>query len=671
VKFDFAPFAAGSCTLSVIIVRTNGNRTDETLAVYTVQERSALGESRFPPASAPLSLYASYPCSVTVFQARLVDTLEVVLRQADTAETIVFIDSQADTGWTVFSFRPIKSGQCTLAVYIAWANGARRTEKTVYTVVDQAPAIASKRLPADGSMLKLNFSYPCTLEISRPQFVDTLLITLRQAANIDTIMMRDSMAADSPKVSFRVVPGRTGVCTLDVALIGVEGTRSAESAAFMVYDPVPAVTASVSRAEVNLDGAVTLSFDVADPDSNLWMAFAGIDSADAAAHTVTFSPFSHTKSHSFTRTFSGDTLKRGLAGGFIYYCQAIDYDSLVSAMAVCTVIAVDTTRPVVTLLPPYNDPSVEIDSLPVVISARVTDNWTVDSVKFNASDMVLLNDTASVSVSLLDSGTSTNTIQAWDRAGNARTLSFTLKYKGPPVYPPRIRPLDKTITEGRRFDTLWLDTCVETDDPHVTNPAAWAQTLTWVVTDSAGFSWPHYAPASHKCVLPVLPVNPALADSEWTCSYRLTFQVIAPNSLTDTRHGQFTVTEIPDTPLITLGNQWSASGVFDTFWVDTCATDPDNASSTLAWTFLKGTYYTVNKIMKPLGGSPKSSAGGYTIDPLPLLVWTRRIVVAPIDGSALPSGWLSDTLTFTATDPGGLSREKKIQFSKGHLIIWP
>jgi hypothetical protein len=526
--------------------------------------------------------------------------------------------------------------------------------------------IINTRISSSDSTVYMHSEYSCTVNVFLPEFIDTLAAVICYEDFCDTLSIIDSIDSEASNAVFRFELQAAGLCTLHVEIVRTNGTRDTEIIVLAVEDLSPVAAAELPSCEAYLGTDKTVRFFITDPDSNLWLVSAGVDTADASLNDTVFSPFDRVKSHTMVRTFGQNQMLTALdlGGKLICYCLAVDFDSLISSVAECTISVADTTAPNLMLLPPYENDDMVIASLPIVITVIVTDNWGVDSVKFGANDMVLIGDTAGVEVSSLDSGKNEYEITAWDRAGNVRSIVFNLTYSGLPAYPPKIKELDMTITEGQTFPSVLLDTCIIITDPSVMSPDAYAQSLIWEVSDTEGNAWPYFDAAARICAIPV-PDDSTIPALEWSGSIKLTFKATALNGLSDTRNALFSVTAVPDRPEIVLEKKSAIKGRFDTLWVDTCANDPDDDESKLNWEFKRGKYYMADSVFGSMLVKTKTETAIPGLDPLPMFRWSRRICIVPVDTSITLPTYVSDTLLFNVTDPGGLTASKKVIFSSG------
>ena len=537
-----------------------------------------------------------------------------------------------------------------------------------YTNPDNAKIIPDNTLSNMHDSLAMGAAYSCTVNVLLPGLIDSVIVRVGRNG-FDSVFFRDTIKGRASAV-FPFSWNDTGAFTMQIVIVKKNGARDslAPPKGFIVYThPVPRVTPAQTAYHAYLGDSITVKFHVIAKDSNLLGYSTSLsldaDSAKARRVDVYYPLTSRIGDDTLSRTLRKLVLREGLVQPIVCYAQAVDRRYNYSAMAACTVYVSDTTRPSITLVHPQSGDS--IVSLPDSVVVRAGDNWAIDSVTFNGGKMSLVNDTSVTTMakgffSTLVKGVTFDTIVAWDKARNSDTLILMLKYGGPATYPPTIKNLNRSVREGRSFDTLFLDTFVTITDPAILDAATYRASCNWIITDSAGNGVSSYNALTRKLTV---PVN---SDSEWTDTFNLNFKVIAPGGLWDSRVGMFMINEIPDPPKITLDTlQIKFAGVpFDTLLLDTCAKDPDNAPTTLNWKFKNGNYFKVDSIMssfRPIGHS------GLLIRHI---FFTRRIVVVP-DTTKIKAATLfgSDTLTFTVTDPTQLFQTKRIVFRKMKFIM--
>ncbi len=187
--------------------------------------------------------------------------------------------------------------------------------------------------------------------------------------------------------------------------------------------------------------------------------------------------------------------------------------------------------------------------------------------------------------------------------------------------PPILEPIpDQTVLEGGSFEPISLDPLVRDVD----HPDA---VLEWSVSGATALAV--FIDAGHR--LHVTPPGP-----DWYGAETLALRVSDPEGLAASTAVVFTVASVNDAPVMTpLPNQSAPpGGQFLPIMLDNFVSDVDHADAELDWTYA--------------GNGPLL----VTIDA------ARVATVSPPD-----SGWTgSVTITFRATDPGGLWDERESRF---------
>ena len=620
-----------------------------------------------------LTIGVSYSCSVDVVLPALVDSFIVHLR-GNGRDSVLFKDTINGRARIIFTFMPEDAGAYAMQVVIVKNNGARDSlpsPKSFVVYLPLSPKIISLRPSFDTVVAFPPNSYQCTVVVAYPGLSDSFSVVRTYDKKDSMVTHGKHIQTDSPDTGhfdFSLYFTSTGTYGLRVFLYTGNVVRDS-LVKKIIGIAVPQVSPVRAVYQAYLGDSITVKFHVVSKDSNLlgYTTSLSLDADSSKSHPVDFyySLISRVGDDTISRTLRTPMLRNGLIQPVVCYAQAVDRQYSYSAVASCTVYVADTTPPRIMLLPPHIGPIDSIIQLPDSIKVHAFDLWGVDSVTLNGIKMTILNDTiAKMFFSTLQKGSTVDTIIAWDKARNTDTTFITLNYGGPPTYPPIIKNLNRSVREGRSFDTLFLDTVVTVTDPTVVNAsdtALYRSSCTWIITDSAG----NIVPYKFDTRKFIVPVN---SDSEWTDTFNLNFKVIAPNGLSDSRVGTFMVNEIPDPPTITLATiQSKLAGVpFDTLFLDTCAKDPDNASNTLNWKFNNGKYFLVDSIMSSRLILTHSTQ---IIRPL---FFTRRIAIVPDTTKIKPASWTgSDTLLFTVIDPTGLSQKKQIVFRKWSILLPP
>ena len=122
-------------------------------------------------------------------------------------------------------------------------------------------------------------------------------------------------------------------------------------------------------------------------------------------------------------------------------------------------------------------------------------------------------------------------------------------------------------------------------------------------------------------------------------------------------------------PVITFPSGQCFSGFrTDTIYLDTITTahDPNDALSSLSWSFSNGKHFKVDSLKSPRLLKASESAA---LIPFPEF-FNRHIMIDTVSAADTAFDG-TDTITFTVTDPGGLQAAKKIGFTRPCLFHFP
>jgi hypothetical protein len=190
--------------------------------------------------------------------------------------------------------------------------------------------------------------------------------------------------------------------------------------------------------------------------------------------------------------------------------------------------------------------------------------------------------------------------------------------------PPVVTDIpDQSIAEGASFTSINLDDYVsdaDNLDTEISWTASTTTNITVTITDRVA----------------TITVN----DPEWNGSETVTFTVEDPGELTDSDDVMFTVTAVNDPPVVTdIPNQTiPEDGSFTEITLDNYVSDPDNVDAEISWTASATTNITV------------------TI--------TDRVATITVND---PEWNDSETVTFTAEDPAGLTDSDDATFTVSAL----
>ncbi|MEP0829423.1 MAG: hypothetical protein HRF51_12965, partial [bacterium] len=188
--------------------------------------------------------------------------------------------------------------------------------------------------------------------------------------------------------------------------------------------------------------------------------------------------------------------------------------------------------------------------------------------------------------------------------------------------PPVVSDIpDQTVAEGALFTTINLDNFV-TDAESTPDQITWTYSGNIELTVSIDLN---------RVATITIP------NADWNGSETITFTATDPDLLSDSDPATFTVTAVNDAPVVSdIPDQTIAEGAtFTTINLDGFVSDVDNLDSEMNWTFSGNTELTVS------------------ID-------INRVATITIPNA----DWFgSETITFTATDPGFLSDSDPATFT--------
>jgi len=220
------------------------------------------------------------------------------------------------------------------------------------------------------------------------------------------------------------------------------------------------------------------------------------------------------------------------------------------------------------------------------------------------------------------SGNETITFTATDPGGlsdNTATIFTVRPINDPPVV---TQIPNQTIAEGGNFNSINLD-------EYVTDPDNSDSEITWTATGQTQL---------------IVTINQRIAsiqtpNSNWNGSENVTFKATDPAGLFDSKVVTFKVNPVNDPPIVTkIPDQTiDQSNTFAAFNLDDYVNDVDNAKNQLAWTH--------NAAQLIVNINPTTHV---TTVSVPNNQWTG-----------------SETITFTATDPGGLTGQNSATFTVG------
>ena len=531
--------------------------------------------------------------------------------------------------------------------------------------IDSA-GVTYQTLTAIPDRVPMNSVYPCTVVVQYPEFIDSFAV--EKSMNSGTAeKIAGSSVVDDTVLTFSVFLPEQASYTVTLLIYKKDRVDSITHA-ITVFSTIPLVTAAKTRIVTNIDGgAAVVLFDVSDPDSNL-LGY----SLMQGSVLIEQQEFSASKRARATilKEFSASSLIAMRDTLIRFSVIVTDLDSQISATAVCTLIVRDTTVPAIDPLPPHRDTVRTVVKLPDTIRAVVSDNWIIDSVKFAGNRISFtVGDTVQTIINQLDSGTTIDSLEAWDIAGNRTVIGIALRYSGPKVYPPKIATIFQTVSEGGRFDTIYLDRKVTITDPEATYGK---DSLRWkMVVDTIDSGMAVHFDSSARTLYVSGPAGELFHDR----LVGLSLTVTDPAGYSGALNGAtFVMVEKDDPPRITLKGQGEIFGVpFDTLRLDTCGYDPEK-NAQLSWSIDRGTYFYDSSLFV-------IRCTGLKLDPIDkspvcFTIPTGKVLILP-DSAAVASfpisqNVLSDTLLFTLrsiTAGDTVETMKKVAFTWGRIQI--
>ena len=207
-------------------------------------------------------------------------------------------------------------------------------------------------------------------------------------------------------------------------------------------------------------------------------------------------------------------------------------------------------------------------------------------------------------------GSDSFTYKAYDGTVYSNTVTVSLTINSVNDAPVVTDIPGQTISEGSTFTTISLDTYVSdvdnTDAQMTWTYSGNTQLIVSIVSRVATITTP---------------------NSDWYGSETITFRATDPGGLWDDDPATFTVNNINDAPVVTdIPSQTIAEGsTFTTITLDNYVSDVDNTDAQMTWTYSGNSQLTVSIV--------------------------NRVATITIPNS----DWYgSETITFRATDPGGL-----------------
>jgi hypothetical protein len=222
-------------------------------------------------------------------------------------------------------------------------------------------------------------------------------------------------------------------------------------------------------------------------------------------------------------------------------------------------------------------------------------------------------------------GSETITFTATDPGGlsDSDPATFTVT---PVNDPPVVSNIpNQTVPEGNSFATISLDNYVADPD----NPD---NEITWSYSGNI---------ALNVSISPIRVATITVPNTNWTGSETITFTATDRDGLSDSDPATFTVTAENDPPVVAdIPDQSIPEGDnFSVIQLDNYVTDPDNQDDEITWSY----------------------SGNVTLN---VTISPTRVATITVPNT----NWNgSETITFTATDPGGSSDNDQAIFTVTHV----
>ncbi len=504
------------------------------------------------------------------------------------------------------------------------------------------------RLP---EMSAVNTVFACTVSVLYPEFVDSF--ALFQSVDAATpVKLSGTPIGDDSLIVLSIEVPLPAAYTFTFLLYKTAGVDSVV-ASIAAFATTPSVVALETRRTVPVGDTVSFTFTVTDPDSNLLeYTYSG------GMFTDKKYPFlaSERAEATVICPLTADQVKALRDTIMFFSFAATDEKGQVSPAVLCTLIVVDESAPVIGTVDPLGDSLYSVAVLPDTIRLTVKDAWRVDSVKYGGARVVFSHgDTVVVPLGSLDSGTTLDSLEAWDPAGNRTVKTIQIHYAGAKVYAPKITPFFQTINEREQFDTVFLDQKVTITDTAATYGK---DSLHWsVATDTGDNDMVVHYDSLRRALIVTAPQGEIFHNRIAVLSATVT----DPAGVSTTLHGiTFLMVEKNDGPIITCkGQKKIFNSAFDTLILDSCGYDPEN-NARLYWNIERGTYFYPDSLKTIVCPSQKGT-GRDPLDPIIVvgcfLNFTGRVRIAPdtLLTKTIPSSQdtLVDTLRFTVKSVTG------------------
>ncbi|MCX7726770.1 MAG: hypothetical protein N2053_07960 [Chitinispirillaceae bacterium] len=508
--------------------------------------------------------------------------------------------------------------------------------------VDNAGIRNMKSLDSIKSRIPINTSLQCTVIIKYPEFLDSVSVFLSfdNKVKIATKFFAENDRNDTLFL-FELPFTYDGVGDICIHWYKVNNTQDSICKSIEVFKTVPVAQVSQSKVVEYIDNSIIIKFKASDPDSNLFSyAVFYYKNTPLLMEEKEFLA-SQRVSAEISIPLSKQFLKNLPDTQTFFFFRVKDEMQQESNTANCTLIIKDTLPPLINILESFIDGSKKVTILPETLKTVVSDNWKVDSVKYNNKILnIIEKDTFDIVITDLDSGENLCIIEAWDRKGNYSKKEFKLNYEGKKVYPPEIKRFSQTINEREVFSTVNLDDYVTITDPEATYGK---DSIKWKINIESADS---QMSVSYDSISRKLTVIGPTGEIYHDRSLILSLTACTPNAHCNSIHSiLFMVNEINDPPVINVKGQSKLFGTsFDTIFLDQCAYDPEGSDNIkFFWTIKRGKYFYPESLFTSTNICNEKGLC------FPIRLFTGKVVIQPdtTKTKTVPSNEsIIDSLTF-------------------------
>lgn len=509
------------------------------------------------------------------------------------------------------------------------------------------------------SAVPMGSVFKCTLVVALPNLIDSFTISKTTPSANVIIASGDSVGET---IHFTLELMQPDSYQVSIILYKSQ-YRDTLIKQITVFSTIPLSSFTASRVTMHVGEKITIPFVLKDPDSNL-MRYT-ISRNDSKADSIDVKMADRAGlSGSITPDSGLNLLKVNY-----YKVEAVDVDFQYSKASLCTLTVVDSILPKVTPLTVLSDSKLSVPTLPCTLGVVITDDWNIDSVKVSGAQMSLPEkDTLWIAKTFLDTGLTSDSVEAWDRGSNRSVFRYKLEYHGAVQYPPELKSIAVApIFERQTFDTLFLDSCVAITD---TSAHYSKDSLKWTITVETPDPIIQHVFDPVKRTLYVKVPNVEIGKDRYIA---LNIQVTDPKGLSDILYRvSFWVMEKNDPPVISIKNQIKSFGTaFDTLILEKSAFDSDLYDRIL-WKIDGGNFFKPDSIYTSQFRDITFKAATSIIKPI--RTFTGKVAIVPdttkFKPSTVPLSTLQiiDSLKFTASD-GKLSESKYVKFTWTRLPI--